>query len=63
MNGHRPQNLLHIAVGLAILALASWQTHYGLNTEYAFATGNLHPIPQGFKSFWIAMVVVRSYFL
>ncbi|KAI0029041.1 hypothetical protein K488DRAFT_57276 [Vararia minispora EC-137] len=58
--GRRPQNYLHITLGLAILVLASWQTHYGLYTEWAFATGNLHPVSSGCKHFWLAILIVRT---
>ena len=59
LNGHRPQNFLHMLIGISILVLASWQAHYGLWTEWAIATGNLHPVSSGCKHFWLAIVVVR----
>ena len=62
MLGHRPQNFLHIAIGLAILGLASWQTHYGLYTEWAVATGNLHPVNIACKRFWLGICLVSDRF-
>ncbi|KAI0051372.1 hypothetical protein FA95DRAFT_323564 [Auriscalpium vulgare] len=57
--GHRPpQNYIHAVLGLAILALAAYQVHYGLNTEWARTTGNVHPVPESAKHAWVALVVV-----
>jgi len=57
--GHRaPHNYLHVLLGLAILALAQWQVHYGLFTEWAFATGGLHQVPESAKHAWLALVIV-----
>ncbi|KAJ7077562.1 hypothetical protein C8R44DRAFT_896234 [Mycena epipterygia] len=42
--GRHPQNYLHVILGLSIVALASWQTHYALWIEWAFVTGNFHPL-------------------
>ncbi|KAJ6612558.1 hypothetical protein B0H10DRAFT_2052118 [Mycena sp. CBHHK59/15] len=56
--GRAPQNYLHILLGLGIVALATWQTHYGLWTEWAFATGNGHPVNWRCKHFWLAITVV-----
>ncbi|KZV62377.1 hypothetical protein PENSPDRAFT_758768 [Peniophora sp. CONT] len=58
LNGHRPQNFLHILIGISIIALASWQAHYGLYTEWAVGTGNAHPVSKGCKRFWLAIVVI-----
>ena len=38
-----------------------YQTHYGLWTEWAFATGNLHPVNKGCKRFWLAITIVSPY--
>ncbi|KAI0311023.1 hypothetical protein OF83DRAFT_1069520 [Amylostereum chailletii] len=56
--GRPPQNYVHIVLGLTIIGLASWQTHYGLWTEWAFATGNAHPVTWHCKDFWLAIVIV-----
>ncbi|KAH9925866.1 uncharacterized protein BXZ73DRAFT_91003 [Epithele typhae] len=61
MLGHRPQNFVHIALGLSILALASYQTHYGLFTEWGLITGNVHPTSIGCRRFWLAFVVVSTW--
>jgi len=55
--GRHPQNYLHVTLGLAIVALASWQTHYGLWTEWAFVTGNLHPVNWRCRHFWLGIVI------
>jgi len=56
--GRHPQNYLHALLGLSIIALASWQTHYGLWTEWGFITGNTHPVNWRCKHFWLAIVIV-----
>ncbi|KAJ7429024.1 hypothetical protein B0H11DRAFT_2151375 [Mycena galericulata] len=55
--GRRPQNYLHAVLGLAIIGLAAFQTHYGLWTEWAFVTGNAHPVTWHCKRFWLGIVV------
>lgn len=37
------------------------QVHYGLFTEWVFATGGLHKVPESAKHAWLALVVVRDY--
>ncbi|KAJ7041471.1 hypothetical protein C8F04DRAFT_1078979 [Mycena alexandri] len=56
--GRLPQNYLHAVLGLAIIALASWQTHYGLWYEWTYVTGNVHPVSWRCKDFWVAIVVI-----
>ncbi|KAJ6499792.1 hypothetical protein DFH09DRAFT_328824 [Mycena vulgaris] len=56
--GRHPQNYLHVLLGLSIVALATWQTHYGLWTEWALITGNAHPVNWRCKHFWLAIVAV-----
>jgi len=57
--GHRPpQNYLHVALGLAILALAAYQVHYGLTIEWTFATGGLHEVPDSAMHAWLALIIV-----
>ncbi|KAK0489542.1 hypothetical protein EDD18DRAFT_1081321 [Armillaria luteobubalina] len=53
-----PQNYVHVFLGLVILALAAYQVHYGLYTEWTFATGGLHVVPNSAKHAWRALVVV-----
>jgi len=63
--GHRPpQNYLHVALGLAILALAAYQVHYGLYIEWLY-TGGAHQIVESAKQAWLALVIVfwALYFL
>ncbi|KAJ7926847.1 hypothetical protein B0H13DRAFT_2229352 [Mycena leptocephala] len=56
--GGRPlQNYIHAVLGLAIVGLAMWQTHYGLWTEWALVTGNAHPVNMRCRHFWLAIVV------
>ncbi|KAJ6609094.1 hypothetical protein B0H10DRAFT_2165067 [Mycena sp. CBHHK59/15] len=64
--GHRPpQNYLHVILGLAIIALAGYQVHYGLTFEWAFATGGLHKVPNSALNAWMALIIVfwALYFL
>nr|GAT58426.1 predicted protein [Mycena chlorophos] len=55
--GRSPQNYLHAILGLTIVLLACWQTHYGLWYEWAKATGNAHPVNWRCKHFWLGIVV------
>ncbi|OCH92751.1 hypothetical protein OBBRIDRAFT_410087 [Obba rivulosa] len=48
-----PQNYFHALFGLAIIALASYQVHYGMYFEWAHALGNAHPVMSGCKHFWL----------
>jgi hypothetical protein len=58
-HGHRPpQNYFHAILGLAILALAAYQVHYGLTIEWAYATGNLHPVPRSAIHAWEALIII-----
>ncbi|KAJ8509441.1 hypothetical protein ONZ45_g8384 [Pleurotus djamor] len=52
-----PQNYLHAVLGLIILALAAYQVHYGLNTEWLL-TGNFHAVPQSAKNAWEALIIL-----
>ncbi|KAF7315842.1 Cytochrome b561 domain-containing protein [Mycena indigotica] len=54
--GRPPQNYLHGLLGLSIVLLACWQTHYGLWHEWAFITGNAHPVNWRCKHFWLGFV-------
>ncbi|KAJ7587192.1 hypothetical protein C8J56DRAFT_92761 [Mycena floridula] len=56
--GRRPmQNYFHAVLGLAILALAASQVHYGLQTEWLLL-GGLHPVAPACLHAWLAVVVV-----
>jgi hypothetical protein len=58
--GHRPpQNYAHAVLGLAILALAAYQVHYGLTIEWLVGTGDLHLIPASARHAWLALIIVR----
>jgi hypothetical protein len=57
--GRSPQNYLHVAIGIALLALGSFNVHQGIYYEWPRATGNRHPIPQSAKNAWLALVIVR----
>ncbi|KAJ7199319.1 hypothetical protein B0H12DRAFT_1197190 [Mycena haematopus] len=60
-HGHRPpQNYLHVVLGLAILALAAYQVHYGLYFEWLY-TGGLHQVVESAKHAWLALVIVRKF--
>ncbi|CAK5282808.1 unnamed protein product [Mycena citricolor] len=51
--GHRPpQNYIHVLLGLTILALAAYQAHYGLYTEWNYAIGENHEVPDSAKHAW-----------
>nr|GAT52702.1 predicted protein [Mycena chlorophos] len=53
-----PHNYFHVLLGLAMLALAGYQVHYGLYTEWTFATGGIHPVPESAKHAWMALLIV-----
>jgi hypothetical protein len=56
--GHRPpHNYLHVAVGLSIIALASYQVHYGLYFEWYDFVG-IHLIPKSCRSAWLALTII-----
>ncbi|KAI9459020.1 hypothetical protein F5148DRAFT_310760 [Russula earlei] len=56
--GNRPaQNYLHVALGLAILAMAGYQIHHGLYEEWEERTGNIHPIKDSLKHAWLALII------
>ncbi|TDL18798.1 hypothetical protein BD410DRAFT_792984 [Rickenella mellea] len=58
-SGRRPpQNYLHATIGLAIIALAFYQVHYGITFEWYELTGGLHVVPHSVMSAWIAVAVV-----
>ncbi|PPR01959.1 hypothetical protein CVT26_008741 [Gymnopilus dilepis] len=57
--GHRPpHSYFHAILGLAIIALAQWQVHYGLFTEWNIATGGVHKVPDSAKHAWLALLIV-----
>ncbi|KAG6810213.1 hypothetical protein H0H92_012859 [Tricholoma furcatifolium] len=53
-----PQNYFHVFLGLVIFVLAAFQSHYGLYTEWDFALGGLHHVPQSAKHAWLALIIV-----
>ncbi|KAJ7189428.1 hypothetical protein GGX14DRAFT_529703 [Mycena pura] len=57
--GHRPPwSYLHVALGLAILALAAYQVHYGFTIEGVFALEGLHAVTSRAMHAWLALVIV-----
>jgi len=57
--GHRPpQNYFHALFGLAILAMAAYQIHDGIYTEWPFMTGNIPPVKDSAKHAWLALIIV-----
>jgi len=55
--GHRPPlNYLHVIIGLSILALASYQVHYGLTIEW-YNIG-AHVVPDPAVNAWLALTIV-----
>jgi len=58
-HGHRaPHSYFHVAFGLIIILLAQYQVNYGLYTEWDFATGGLHQVPDSAKHAWLAVLVI-----
>lgn len=63
LNGRRPpQNYFHAVTGLTILALAFYQVHYGIQTEWYEGTGDGTIVPMSALHAWIALMVV-CYFI
>ena len=61
MGGQRPpQNYFHAILGLAIIALAAYQVHYGIVTEWIHSTGDGTIVPQKAMNAWIALTVVSA---
>ncbi|KAL5495997.1 hypothetical protein ACEPAH_3229 [Sanghuangporus vaninii] len=59
MGGQRPpQNYFHAILGLAIIALAAYQVHYGIVTEWYYSTGDGTIVPQKAMNAWIALTVI-----
>ncbi|KAH8106539.1 hypothetical protein DFH11DRAFT_1638524 [Phellopilus nigrolimitatus] len=59
LNGHRPpQNYFHAILGLTIIALAFYQSHYGIKTEWYEATLDSSLVPASALHAWIALIVV-----
>ncbi|KAI0293347.1 hypothetical protein B0F90DRAFT_1811833 [Multifurca ochricompacta] len=57
--GHRPpQNYIHALLGLTILAMANYQVHNGIYTEWPLMTGNVHPVKEAGKHAWLALVII-----
>jgi len=60
MGGRRPpQNYLHAILGLVTIALAFYQVHYGIKTEWYEATlGDGTVVPESALHAWIALIVI-----
>lgn len=58
LNRRPPQNYAHAILGLGMIALAGYQAWYGLHTEWAFATGNIHPVPRAALLAWMALIII-----
>lgn len=59
MSGRRPpQNYIHAALGIIILACAFEQVHYGITIEWIEGTGGNPPVPAAAKRAWLAWVIV-----
>lgn len=60
MGGRRPpQNYFHAILGLVTIALAFYQVHYGIKTEWYEATlGDGTVVPESALHAWIALIVV-----
>ena len=54
-----PQNYVHAILGLTILALAFYQVHLGIKTEWAEALGDDSTVPRSALRAWTALIVVR----
>jgi len=59
LRGHRaPHNYLHVIIGLAIFALAQYNVHYGLYTEWPIFIEGFHNIPQSANNAWLALTIL-----
>ncbi|EJC98208.1 uncharacterized protein FOMMEDRAFT_143304 [Fomitiporia mediterranea MF3/22] len=59
LNGHRPpQNYFHAILGLVIIALAFYQVHYGIVTEWTEGTGDGTVVPRAAMRAWEALIVL-----
>ncbi|KAH9993163.1 hypothetical protein BJV77DRAFT_372323 [Russula vinacea] len=57
--GHRPpQNYFHAILGLCILAMAGYQIHDGMYTEWPDLTGNIPPVKKSAKHAWLALLII-----
>ncbi|KAH9993162.1 hypothetical protein BJV77DRAFT_1067309 [Russula vinacea] len=57
--GHRPpQNYFHAILGLCILAMAGYQIHDGMYTEWPNLTGNIPPVKNSAKHAWLALLII-----
>jgi len=54
--GRHPQNYLHAILGISIVALATWQTRYGLWTEWA-VVDVIHPVNAMCRHFWLGITI------
>ena len=64
LRGHRPpQNYFHAFFGLAIIALAFYQVHYGITIEWYEGTGDGTVVPRAAMRAWEALLIVCTTFL
>jgi len=57
--GHRaPHNYLHVLLGIAIIILSEFTSHYGLYIEWDLITGGVHKVPASAKHAWLALVII-----
>ncbi|KAI0288575.1 hypothetical protein BC826DRAFT_680155 [Russula brevipes] len=52
-----PQNYMHALLGLTILALAEYQVHNGMYSEWPRKTGN-SPMSKSAKHAWLALTII-----
>ncbi|THH03409.1 hypothetical protein EW145_g6277 [Phellinidium pouzarii] len=58
-SGRRPpQNYIHAIIGLTTIALAFYQVHLGIKTEWVEGTGDGTVVPQSALNAWIALIVI-----
>jgi len=56
---HRPpQNYFHAILGLVILAMAGYEIHDGIYTEWPFMTANIPPVKDSAKHAWLALLII-----
>ncbi|KAI5118493.1 hypothetical protein M0805_003524 [Coniferiporia weirii] len=59
LNGRRPpQNYFHAILGLTIIALAFYQVHFGIKTEWYEGTGDGTVVPVSALHAWTALIVI-----
>jgi len=56
--GRKPQNYMHVIMGLTMFCMAQYQMYTGMYIVWPLATKNVHPIPNGVHRAWLAFIVV-----